>query len=301
MAPAVGRRRVFRSAIKHLPLISRLYHRVRGGVLAHKVPARWVRVRPFDPGDRACIFVLVARGGVLQPHSVDHALAWHAEGYRLAIVVVTDELDRTIDLSPIDCADTVVVRLNRGYDFGAWAAVVRRMNDTLRLCQIVVTANDSVLGPSDRFATMVQRMHASEADIVGLVTSLAVQVHFQSFVLGFNYQALQSAAFRRFWRAVRSGARQYVIDTYEVPLLTSFRAAGLRTDILFDLEDGSIDNPTLVGWRRLLALDFPYLKIQLLRDNPFAMPLHGWRGTAAAAGFNLDRLDNQLAALGISA
>lgn len=285
-------------------MLQALYRRIRlrariesirdGGPKAHRAPARWVRRPTIKPGARLCIFVVLARGGRLLPHSIDHARAWHDAGYDVVITVVVDSLDQSIDTTPVDFADGLLLRVNRGYDFGAWAATIRLIGRTLAESSILAIANDSVVGPSSSFGAMLYRVAGSGADLVGLVESKERAPHFQSFVLFFKQNALRSRVFRRFWNGVRSGEREYVVNNYEVTMRSRFEAAGLRTEPLHAAGDLLWFNPTINGWRALLDAGFPYLKVQLLRDNPHHSPLKNWREAAARSGFDLLRLEHQL-------
>lgn len=269
----------------------------RGEVKASRIPARWLRRARIGRGDRVAIIVLLPRAGRLLPHSVEHAAAWAAAGYRTVLVLVVPSLDEGVDLSPIPFADAVLLRENKGYDFGAWAAAIMRLRRRLRRCATLALANDSVLGPSARFGEMLARVGRADADLIGLIASDELKRHFQSFVLFFKPGALRARAFARFWGGVRTGDRRYVIDHYETELLARFEGAGLRSEALFPIEVADGVNPTLTRWRALLHLGFPYLKVQLFRDNPFAMPLADWRDEAARAGFDIDGLEHQMTAL----
>lgn len=288
-----------------MPYAATRYERVRaridavlkGGPKAHRIPARWAR-RPRLPFDEPlCVFVALARGTRILPHSVDHARAWREAGFRLLVVVVVGSLDDPVDLSPLDFADAVLLRVNRGYDFGAWAAAIRSLGPEVRRYPMLAIANDSVLGPSSNFASVLERAGRSDADLVGLVESNERARHFQSFALLFKPRALRSRAFARFWKSVRSGGREFVVNNYEVMMRIRLQAAGLRTEALYPAAEGVWLNPTIQDWRALLSGGFPYLKVELLRDDPKNSGLSGWRERAAQAGFDMARIDRQLAAL----
>lgn len=260
------------------------------------VPARWAVRPPARLAPRVCLFVMLARDGRLLPHSVDHARAWADAGYDVVAVVVVDSLRREVDWGALGFARAVLVRANTGYDFGAWAATIRRLGKRLAPCETVAIANDSLLGPSRGFAAMLDRAALAEADLVGVSESAQLTPHLQSFALFFRRGALRSRAFRRFWRSVGSGDRADVIARYELRLQSHFAAAGLRTFALFPSGDPGA-NPTLRHWRELLAQGFPYLKVELLRDNPTGEPLGDWLDEAARHGFDVPRLLQQVDAL----
>lgn len=285
------------AASRLLRLPARLHAAFTGGPKAHRVPARWVRAPDLTASKPVCIFIALARDRRLLPHSVDLAHAWHEAGFSLVVVVVVSALDEPVDLTHFDFADAVLLRVNRGYDFGAWAAAIRLLEPILHEMPMLAIANDSVLGPSSNFAAVLEYAARSDADLIGLVESNELARHLQSFVLFFKAKAIRSQVFWRFWRSVRSGERQYVIDNYEIPLRGRFEAAGLRAEALFPIADGPWHNPTFITWRALVSAGFPFFKIELLRTAPWQVLLDGWRDHATSHGFDLGQIDRQLAEL----
>lgn len=277
--------------------LRRMPGRMGGGMPASSVPARWLRKPAIVPGGRLCVIVLLARDGCVLPHGLAHALAWRDGGYDVLAVVVLDTLDQPFDAAPLDFAGGLLLRVNSGYDFGAWAAAIRGLGPSLRELDALVITNDSVLGPSDRFGAMLERIDCSPAGLIGLTECTEFNPHLQSYLLVFKPLALRSAAFDRFWANVRSGDRRFVIDNYEIALQGRFERAGVSSAALFPVPVGPFDNPTLSHWRELLAAGFPFVKVQLLRINPREVSLSDWRTVLSAAGFDLVRVEHQLAAL----
>lgn len=269
------------------------------GPKADRIASHWLREPDIQTGERVCLFVTVARAGRVLPHALDHMQAWHAAGYKVVAIVVVESLDAPVDVARLAFAEAVLLRINKGYDFGAWAAAITSQRQALCDCTMLALANDSVLGPSSNFAAMVERAAVCDADVIGLVSSGEVRPHLQSFTLFFGQKALQSPFFTRFWASVRSGGRGYVIHKYEIPLASRFEANGLRTAALFTIDPPTGGSPTLSHWRDLLGLGFPYIKLQLIRDNPRSVPLDDWQSVASAAGFDIVRIERQLDALGI--
>jgi hypothetical protein len=46
-----------------------------------------------------------------------------------------------------------------------------------------------------------------------------------------------------------------------------------------------VGNPTLHPWRNLLDLGVPFVKVQLLRDNPLNTDLSGWISEVSRRGY----------------
>lgn len=252
---------------------------------ANSVPANWLDGPPPVAGREVCLFVTYAPDGRIGEHHSFHMKAWHDQGFLVVAIVALDDprqFDRSQDLS---FADAVLLRENRGHDFGAWASAIARL-PSLGEASRVVTVNDSVYGPFSNFPAFVDRLRNSPADVTGAVESLERGRHFQSFLLGFAPRALNSRIFRQFWRNIRIGDRDYVITHHELPLVRRMEAAGLSTAAVFPVEGDAVRAPTSHDWKRLIERGFPYVKRQLLRDNPVGVDIHDWRDVMARHGFD---------------
>jgi lipopolysaccharide biosynthesis protein len=261
---------------------------------AARIPFRWIRIPDILKGDRVCIFVSYARQGKIPEHSLFHARAWQQHGYKTTIVVVLDDLDHFPSQHDTDFASGLCVRLNRGYDFGAWAATIQRMPD-LESANLLVVANDSVYGPVRNFRDFLARIDACGADVIGMTESHEITNHFQSYMIAFRQKAIRSNAFRAFWRNVRTGDRDFVIQHYELKMLKRMRAGNLRAEALF-LTPLDTFNPTLKYWRELTLGGFPFIKVQLLRENPLKVDISGWQALITDKDFNIDLIKEHLGA-----
>lgn len=247
------------------------------------VGSRWLRVPQLGEAPEVCIFMSYAPQGVMPEHSRFHARAWAEAGFVVVIVLNTDSFDLDVPIDDLDFASGVLVRENRGYDFGAWASVLQQL-PAVRTAELVTLANDSMYGPLDTFGRMLDRVRAMDADVIGAVESLEFRRHFQSFLLFFKPPALHSSAFWRFWRRVRAGGRITAVYRYELGLVETLERAGLRCAALFRSVDSR--NPTLTRWRALIEEGLPYLKIALLRKNPFKVDLTGWQEVLSHHGYD---------------
>jgi lipopolysaccharide biosynthesis protein len=213
------------------------------------------------------------------------------EGFAVILVVMA-ERPESFDVTTLPDCEGVLVRRNKGYDFGAWASVIRRLPD-LREARLLAIANDSLFGPLDGFAAMIAAARAHPAPLVAALDSREHWHHLQSFLLFFKPPALRSRAFATFWRRVRNGGREQAIRRYELNLERHFRRHGLAGAALFP-SDATV-NATLAEWRDLVRRGFPFLKVQLLRDNPLNADLTGWREIMAKGGYDPAIVDRYLA------
>ena len=247
------------------------------------VASRWLRKPRLQADEEVCVFVSYAPDNVLPEHSHFHARAWADAGFRVVLVLNVNDFSCEVSADGLDFAIGVLVRENRGYDFGAWACALHQLPQ-VREASLVALVNDSMYGPLDTFGQMLERARKTDADLIGMTESRQHGRHFQSFLLFFKPAALNNRAFWRFWNQIRAGGRIVAIYRYELRLLKVLEQAGLRCVALFSCRDRS--NPTLSRWRELIDEGLPYVKVALLRDNYFKLDLSGWEDTLQERGFD---------------
>lgn len=253
--------------------------------LSLSVPCRWLRRPTRIAGEKLCLLVIYAPDGMVSEHSLVQARAWKAQGFRVIVAAVCNALDSLAGGEQLSFCDGVMVRLNQGYDFGAWASAIVQLPE-LREAGLLAIANDSIYGPFAGFNRMLERVDACDADVIGAVESLQVRHHFQSFLIFFKGRALRSRTFWRFWRSVRTVEKRIVIYRYELKLRDRMAAGGLRCAALYPVTSDVGINPTIFQWRELIARGFPFLKVQLVRDNPLEEDIEDWPAILSGAGYD---------------
>jgi rhamnosyltransferase len=148
----------------------------------------------------------------------------------------------------------------------------------------------------------------------GITDSLKYGRHLQSYFLVFERGAAQSAVFREFWQKLPDYRHKYaVIIQGEVGLTRKLVAAGFdfaaycpveaiqqnlqnMKGLAAKFQDPRI-SPMHKGWQHLLQSGCPFLKVQLLRDNPMQVPdLGEWQAAlAAASDYNAGLIRNHQA------
>ena len=261
----------------------RVLHQILGR-RPETVPRFWVKEPNLCEGDNICLYAAYAAGNRVQAHSRDGARRWHQQGYKVVLITASDEPASLAIDEDLSFCSGILVRRNSGYDFGAWAAAILTIPE-LRGANIVALANDSVFGPFNTFPKFLERVVEAREDVVGVTDSYEIRHHIQSYAVFFKSSALANSGFWRFWRSVRSGGRSHAIRHYELLMMDSLSAAGLRLTALFPSGDsGSPSNPTLTRWRDLLESGYPFIKAQLLRENPLSADLTDWEEIVAAKG-----------------
>jgi lipopolysaccharide biosynthesis protein len=167
----------------------------------------------------------------------------------------------------------VILRENTGLDFGSWSAGFAKCGSAIggRL----LLANDSVYGPIGSLAVALDRLTQKRADFYGLVESVEIAPHLQSWFLLFEPWVVKSAEFGEILAQPFSAmTRRQIIQNGEVGLSRRLMGMGFRYEALHRNDRGGLSrrhdaNHMLVFWRELLLVEgIPFLKIELLRDNP---------------------------------
>lgn len=172
------------------------------------------------------------------------------------------------------CCDDIILRDNAGLDFGSWSEGFAKHRHAIggRL----LLANDSVYGPIGSLGAALDRVAATPADFYGMVESLEPSPHLQSWFLLFEPWVVTSDEFASLLsQPFSSMSKRQIIRNGEIALSRRLLAAGFRYEALFRNERSALmnprytANPMLLFWRELLVADrVPFLKIELLRDNP---------------------------------
>lgn len=173
------------------------------------------------------------------------------------------------------CVD-VILRDNTGLDFASWSAGFVKHGDAIggRL----LLANDSVYGPVGNLRNTLDRMTRAAADFYGMVESVEIAPHLQSWFVLLQPQVVRSAAFSSIMALPFAAmTRREIVRAGEVGLSRRLTAAGFRYDALYRGETARLPprhdaNPMQLYWRELLFdAGVPFLKIELLRDNPIGI------------------------------
>lgn len=274
------------------------------------VVQRWPGDIEISNARKIAVFNHYDRQGVLHPFVEHYLRQIAAAGYAILFASNAPRLpEATIErLKPI--STLILRRDNIGRDFGAYKDGIAAIPSLERLDSLLI-ANDSVYGPFHDLSEVLQRMPAEEADVWGITDSWERRYHLQSFFMLFHRPALANPGFTAFWRNLHYvQAKGWIIHRYEIGLSRALMAAGLRLKALYpyrqaaaalveavkdrrvlDLEGidslqkqfiaqiftmvnrGIPLNPTHFFWDYLIGtMGCPFLKRELLRDNPARIP-----------------------------
>ena len=241
------------------------------------------RKAPRAAGEIA-LFASHAPQGRLKPYVRHYLEALRCHGVSPVLIVATDAEFCEWDAGLLALLDGLYVRQNIGYDFAAWAHVLRR-NPELLSADLLYLANDSTIGPlnDQKFEEVLRRVRASTSDVIGLTDNYERGWHIQSYFIALKSAALSSPAFQAFVAKIKNlSDKRAVVNAYEARLSPTLQAAGLRCEVLFPARQTR--NPSLLDWQPLIGAGLPFVKIAALRNEARGSP--DWRRVLRAEGFN---------------
>ena len=253
-----------------------------------------VRKRPHG-GAEVALLVTHSPDGRLKPNVRHYLQCLQREGVKVTLIVAADRGFTQDEPCLYDLVDGLYVRDNEGWDFAAWAHVLR-LNSAFYRADILYWLNDSLIGPTNQpaFHAVLERVRARDSGMVGLTASPERAYHVQSFFLAFKHKALRSAAFQQFVLGIQSlRNKEDVINAYEIKLTGYLKAAGMTASAVF--EPIGPDNPVIQDWKVLLDAGFPFLKATVVTNNVEQADKTGWRKALEEHGFDVSLADQLLA------
>lgn len=219
---------------------------------------------------RVCFFAFYHQDAIVADHVVHYLRALVAAGFATIVLSASP-------LPPDQCARLeaagvdVMLRDNRGMDFGGWIDACQRFFPLQ--AEFLLLANDSVYAPVGSLDAFIERLVSVPADFYGAVASREIAPHLQSWFVLLRPEAFQSEAFAKVMEHRPHSTKLALVTDYEVGLSQRLLAAGLRYHAAFSLEGrGAIAaampyNPAHLLWREMIESGVPFLKVELLRLN----------------------------------
>lgn len=260
-----------------------------------------------------CVLAHFDRDGVVDDYVVSYLRALDELGCETVFVSTAENLDDESIREIMPFCSKFIIKQNTGYDFASWRTGLEAVGD-LSAYDRLITANDSVYGPLQDLRKIFAEMGGRNVAFWGITDSLKYSRHLQSYFLVYDKPVLRSEVFGEFWRKLPDYRHKYVVIIQgEVGLSRRLVAAGFDFAAYCPIEtvqeaqqaDAGLaakfrdprTSPTHRGWRALMRAGCPFLKIQLLRDNPMQVPdLDDWETfLGEVSGYDLDLIRNHLA------
>lgn len=178
------------------------------------------------------------------------------------------------------CRD-IVVKENYGYDFGSWKSGLNLIGQQLNDYNNLILCNDSVFGPLFNLEDIFKKMSVQKYDIWSMTDNQEICYHLQSFFIVYHRTAFTHKLFTDFWNNFKIYEdKQTLIIENEVKFSNCLINSNLRVGAYFSCKTFSALNTTHYYWRDLIQNhQFPFLKKELLRDNPLSINIKDWDET----------------------
>jgi lipopolysaccharide biosynthesis protein len=194
------------------------------------------------------------------------------EGYRVIVSSSCTSPSELIFDKSVSDKVTVLRKPNVGYDFGSWACGLA-WDVNISRARHVVFVNDSLVGPFSPLEKVLTGFHESKADVYGLTDTAQFGYHLQSYFLGFKNGVLEEQPLRRFWMGIRHERdKDKTIQRNEIGFSRLLRREGFISEAAFPYwrSVNAGENPTIIGWKKLLELGFPFVKREIVRSPEVA-------------------------------
>ena len=190
-------------------------------------------------------------------------------------------------------------------DFGGWYHALRDVGaEGLARYSRVVLTNDSVYFPVHDPAPFLERLRGSTADVFAATDSVSGgRYHLQSYFLALGPDAVGALVpeLEERVRAQAEGTKLTLIQRFEVGLSEHLLRKGLTSEVFFPLRAitdvartlhppdprrlspiaTTVLNTTHHFWRAASVAGLPFLKVELLRDNPVDVAIDGWQASVS--------------------
>ncbi|WP_439885221.1 rhamnan synthesis F family protein [Pseudomonas syringae] len=222
-------------------------------------------VKCSDPVKRVALLITHSRDGTIKPHVHYYANQLVSGGSSVFLIVASDFGCVAVPEELHNICSNIVVRQNIGYDFAAWAHVMKAFS-WISDCTEIILTNDSIVGPVGISGLEFMDIVRSEpADIIGLIENHEHADHLQSFFLVLGERAIRAKGFKDFWLGVVNHAdKSKVIRDYEITFTQCMRALDLKMACVYS--KAGLNNATIFKWEQLLEEGFPFLKFEVIRN-----------------------------------
>jgi lipopolysaccharide biosynthesis protein len=233
--------------------------------------------------EQVCLYTHFDYEDVVDPYVFNVLKVLQECGFSIVFISTCNRLiEQDIERLSNYCS-AVVLRENKGLDFGGWAQILMTYPQLLEAEQLLLT-NDSVYVVCADLKLYFDKIKADQADFWGMTESFQTTPHLQSYFLLFEKKVIQSDVFKQFWEKYEHiDDKQRLIAAYELRLTKLLTSAGFSYASLLDqkvncaeLEDFWQINPAHHLWKALVVhCDAPFVKVELFRNNPFNADISG--------------------------
>ena len=212
-------------------------------------------------------------------------------GWKIIFVTSCPILSEQCSDKIFNLVSCILLSDGKGRDWGNYALGLRTAFE-LSSPKSLIFLNDSVYGPLSSVQHFIEKADSLEADFVGMTDSPQHRYHLQSYFLYFKPSICTHSTFLNYWKFFSPQPnKNLIIQKNEIDFSQYFINLGFRPASLYPysklinvahsgsyisshlLKQDEHVNPTHYFWDILLNLfDFPFVKVELLRENPSKIP-----------------------------
>ena len=225
---------------------------------------------------RIVIYHHYDRDNVVDPYVLYQLKAFRDFGIELIFVSHSQLPVSEVDNAKALCGE-VLLRANRGFDWGAWQEVLLGHKRTFwEQYDEVLLANCSCYGPFIPMSNLFGRMNETNTDFWTITEHLEVPgfpPHGQSYFFVFAKRLVASDTFWRFWQRLPEAQSYWeAVWCGEIGLSQTFVKAGFKRNAWVDLSDWQNQPPCVFrdALRLLRETQMPFVKVKAIqghRDN----------------------------------
>ena len=192
------------------------------------------------------------------------------------IFVSTAEKMKVEELNKIaPYAQQSIVKKNVGYDFGAWKTGIEIIKKSTENLELLLLCNDSVFGPLSDLSVVINKMKAARKNVLSISDSFEIKYHLQSYFVLYDNMAFNSSTFIDFWNefSVYENKQELIVQN-EIGFSQLLLESELEIGALVPATELGYLNNSHIHWKKsLIQYHSPFIKVELLRDNPFNIDL----------------------------
>jgi len=229
--------------------------------------------------NRICIFSHFDKNNIID----EYVIYYLSELSKIADIIFVSTAESLTDFRGIEryCKD-IMVKENYGYDFGAWKSGLNLLGSELNEYEELILCNDSMFGPFFDLEPIFNEMQ-SKFDVWSMTDNRQITEHLQSYFIVYNKKAFSHVLFTEFWDNFKIYIdKQKLIEMNEIKFSEKLiKCKNLRTGAFVSADSlDSYLNITHYYWKKIIEKDeFPFIKKELLRDNPMNIDISNWKFT----------------------
>lgn len=256
-------------------------------------------------GKDVCLLAIYAPDGRVSDVTASYIELLAHSSLSVVVCIAVEDITAPVSVERLRDAAGIIVRQNGGMDFASWAATLRLLPELWDAERMIFT-NDSIIALPAIFDAFVARLRNMDTDFVALTESHHPRHHAQSYFFMLRGRSLRNESVRRFWHELPVlDRKEEIIGQFETRLLDlAANQWGLSCSVMFPLrmmfpsasheEIGKL-NVSHAYWEYLTHCGLPFIKVELLRDNPLRLNILHWRSVVGRYGADVAQIEAHIA------